>query len=221
MIQSSQTLAEVALQFPSASRIFRHHRLDFCCGGQRSIADACTARGVDPVAIIADIETSGPAPADTDWQTRSLTDLIEHILVNYHEAHRRELPDLIDLALKVERVHSDKANVPVGLSAHLVTMQEALELHMQKEEHILFPAICRGQGRHMLAPTQQMQLEHEQHGESLRQLRELAGNFVPPAEACTSWRALLLRCEQLEADIMDHVHLENHVLFPRALRGDH
>jgi regulator of cell morphogenesis and NO signaling len=210
----------VALRYPSASRIFRQHKLDFCCGGKRSVADACTDRGIDATSLLQEIEANETKPS-IDWPARPVAALIDHILVNFHEAHRRELPDLIALARKVERVHAEKQTVPVGLADHLVGMQQALELHMQKEELVLFPAIVRGQGRSLVAPTRQMELEHEEHALNLQRLRELAGGFVPPPEACTSWRALLLRCEQLEADVMAHVHLENHVLFPRALQGEH
>lgn len=220
MIDTNLPLADVALRYPAASRIFRQYQLDFCCGGKQSIAAACNARGLDAVTIVRDIEATGPHDILLDWSQLPLAAVIDHILINFHEAHRRELPDLIELAHKVERVHAAKAQVPVGIAAHLVEMQHSLELHMQKEEQILFPAIRRGQGSQMVAPTRQMELEHEEHGLNLRRLRELASDYVAPSEACTSWRALLLRCEQLEADIMAHVHLENHVLFPRALRGE-
>ncbi len=219
MIEPNNTLADVALRYPSASRIFRQHKLDFCCGGKRSVADACSARGIDADAILQAIETSETKP-HVDWQTQPVPGLIQHIHVNFHDAHRRELPDLIALARKVERVHADKESVPAGLADHLVNMQQALELHMQKEEVVLFPAIARGQGEFLIAPVRQMEHEHEEHAENLQRMRELAANFVPPPEACTSWRALFLRCEQLEADVMAHVHLENHVLFPRALQGE-
>jgi len=219
MYNTNQSLADLALAVPAASRVFRHYRLDFCCGGKRSIADACAARGLDADAIVAEIQTQ-TQPLEVDWRCAPLAKLVNHILVNFHEAHRRELVDLVDLARKVERVHAEKASVPVGLAAHLTEMSEALELHMQKEEQILFPAILTGRGVQMLGPTTQMEREHDEHALKLAKLRELASDFVPPHEACTSWRALFLRCEQLEADIMAHVHLENHVLFPRALRGD-
>jgi len=219
MIEPTQTLADVALRYPSASRVFRHHKLDFCCGGKRSVADACRERGLDIASIAREIEGTDNDARQVDWQSQTLESLIEHILVQYHDAHRRELSDLIELARKVERVHAEKPDVPAGITEHLLGMHEALELHMQKEERILFPAILAGHGHRMLGPVSQMEIEHEQHGESLRRLREIAGNFVAPAHACTSWRALLLRCEQLEADIMAHVNLENSVLFPRALRG--
>lgn len=221
MIDPNLPLADVALRYPAASRIFRQHQLDFCCGGRQSVAAACNARGLDALAIVCDIEANSPRDMLTDWNRLPLPAVIDHILINFHEAHRRELPDLIGLAQKVERVHAAKAQLPAGLATHLVEMQHALELHMQKEEQILFPAIRRGQGSQLVGPTRQMELEHEEHGLNLRRLRELAGDYIAPTEACTSWRALLLRCEQLEADLMAHVHLENHVLFPRALRGEH
>jgi regulator of cell morphogenesis and NO signaling len=220
MLNTNQTLADLALSFPAASRIFRQHRLDFCCGGKRSVADACEQRGLDANTVLQDIEANDHQKPQVDWLNAPLPKLVDYILVNFHEAHRRELADLVELARKVERVHSDKSSVPVGLAAHLLAMNYALELHMQKEEQILFPAILNGRGIQMRGPTAQMEREHDEHAEKLQTLRELASDFVPPAEACTSWRALFLRCEQLEADIMAHVHLENHVLFPRALRGE-
>ena len=220
MNTTAQSLAELALTYPSASRIFRLHRLDFCCGGKRSMVDACAQRGLDADALLQEIEADGNRTQALDWREQPLSKLVDYILVNYHEAHRRELPDLIVLARKVERVHEDKATVPVGLAEHLASMHDALQAHMQKEEQILFPAILNSLGLQLRGPTTQMEREHDEHAAKLERLRELASNFVAPPAACTSWRALFLRCEQLEADIMAHVHLENHVLFPRALNGD-
>ena len=220
MFNTQQTLAELALSVPAASRIFRHHKLDFCCGGKRSLADACSARGLDGAVVLGEIEANAQQKLDVDWRSAPLPQLIDHILVNFHEAHRRELVDLVQLARKVERVHADKPSVPAGLAEHLAAMCDSLELHMQKEEQILFPAIVNGRGIQMQGPTAQMEREHDEHGLNLLKLRQLTNDFAPPSEACTSWRALFLRCEQLEADIMAHIHLENHVLFPRALRGD-
>ncbi len=220
MYDTNQSLADLALAVPAASRVFRQYRLDFCCGGKRSIAEACAERGLDARAVVAEIQTFQTQPLDIDWRSAPLPKLVNHILVNFHDAHRRELADLVELARKVERVHADKPSVPAGLTEHLRSMSEALELHMQKEEQILFPAILMGRGVQMRGPVTVMEREHDEHGLKLERLRELTNDFTAPDEACTSWRALFLRCEQLEADIMAHVHLENHVLFPRALRGD-
>ena len=98
-------------------------------------------------------------------------------------------------------------------------MAEALEEHMQKEEQVLFPMIRGGRGRMARMPVQVLEEEHRDHAQNLARMRELAGDFDPPAEACGTWRALYLGLHELEAEIMQHVHLENHVLFPRALRG--
>ncbi len=220
MLNQGQSLAELALSLPAASRVFRQHRLDFCCGGKQSLADACAVKGLDANAILQELAGESDKGQKVDWQTRPLSELIEHILVNFHDAHRRELADLILLARKVERVHADKPSVPQGLEGLLTDMHEAMLSHMQKEEQILFPAILRGVGSQLQGPVHQMELEHDEHGAKLLELRAITHDFVPPAEACTSWRALFLRCEQLEADLMAHVHLENHVLFPRALAGE-
>jgi regulator of cell morphogenesis and NO signaling len=219
MINLHQSLADLALTYSGASRIFRQNGLDFCCRGTRSVAEACEERNIDAQSIIHQIEASQLTASSLDWTTRPIGQLVDHILLNFHEAHRRELPDLIELARKVERVHAAKAEVPAGLAEHLGRMQSELLDHMHKEERVLFPAILSGQGYLLYGPIAQMEREHEDHGARLATLRELAGDFVSPADACTSWRALLLRCEQLEVDLMAHVHLENHVLFPRALRG--
>ena len=216
-MNTNETLADLALTYPAASRVFRKHRLDFCCGGKKSVAEACTTKGLDADAILQEIAAEGDRGRQIDWQTKPLPELIDHILANYHDAHRRELLDLIELARKVERVHADKPSVPAGLTALLTDMRDTMESHMQKEEQILFPAILRGLGTQLGGPVHQMEREHDEHGARLVQLRELTRDFVPPPEACTSWRALFLRCEQLEADVMAHVHLENHVLFPRVL----
>jgi len=218
MLHPDQSLSDLALAQPAASRIFRELHLDFCCGGGRSLREACAERDLDPAAVLDEI-ASAEGGAVRDLRSLPLSALVEHVLVTYHEAHRRELPDLVELAEKVARVHADKPEVPVGLAAHLVATQQALEEHMQKEEHVLFPAILRGARASLATPIQMMEAEHDEHGRSLRRLRELAQDYVPPAVACTSWRALLLRCEQLEADVMAHVQVENHVLFPRVLEG--
>lgn len=158
-------------------------------------------------------------PEFTDWSGKPLRDLIRHIEEGYHRRLRRDLPDLVQMAEKVEQVHADKPACPRGLAEHLRGMHESVILHMEKEERVLFPLIQAGRGRSALAPIRVMEKEHEDHGVSLTGLRELATGFAPPAEACTTWKALYLRLETLESELMEHIHLENNVLFPRALRG--
>lgn len=212
------TLAELATGIPAASRVFRRVGLDYCCSGNRSLAEACRARGLDADALLREIgsEPAGASP-DVDWSARPLNELVEHILVRYHEPLRRELPELMELARKVERVHAEKASVPKGLHDHLAMMHAEVLDHLAKEEQVLFPMILAGQGRRAGAPVQVMEHEHKDHGRNLARVRELTGDLAPPAEACTTWRALYLRLAALEGELMDHIHLENNVLFPRAL----
>lgn len=139
------------------------------------------------------------------------------MLDRYHAGHRAELPRLIQMATKVERVHADKPNCPKGLAAHLQFLADELEGHMQKEEQVLFPMLLAGHGAQAGGPIQVMESEHQEHGRNLAMLRQLAHDFTPPAEACGTWRALYLGLAELECAVMQHIHLENHVLFPRVL----
>ena len=116
-------------------------------------------------------------------------------------------------------MHADKADRPRGLAEHLARLADELEQHMQKEEQVLFPLIRAGRGAIAATPVQVLEHEHKDHALNLAHTRALAHDFVPPESACNTWRALYLGLEQLERDLMQHIHLENNVLFPRALRS--
>ena len=157
------------------------------------------------------LDESGSAisvPQQTD-------DLIDHILTRYHETHRRELPELVKLGRKVEAVHSDHPQVPHGLADSLQQMLGKLEVHMKKEELILFPAMRRKSAGGLAVPIAQMRHDHDDHGEHLRRLGSITGNFTLPEGACRSWQALYAGSAKLSNDLMEHIHLENNVLFPR------
>ena len=218
MIDANETLGQVATTHPGATLVFLRHRLDFCCGGRQKLADACQAAGLDPEAVIAEIAAEGDTPASERWDTKPLDDLIDFILTRYHEPLRVDLPALIEAAKRVERVHADKPTCPHGLAAYLEQVDEEVRQHLAKEEDVLFPALrfgCRGAQVHM--PIRVMMQEHDDHGVNLQRLRELAGEFTPPPEACATWRALYASLEKFESELMEHIHLENNVLFPRAL----
>lgn len=140
--------------------------------------------------------------------------LIDHILARYHETHRRELPELVQLARKVEAVHADHAAVPRGLSDLLHRILGEIEVHMKKEELILFPAMRRGVGN-LAMPIAQMRHDHDDHDAQLHAAEQLTDGFRPPHDACGSWRALYQRTAKFADDFAAHVHLENDVLFPR------
>jgi len=215
---TSSTLAELATTHPSAARVFHQNGLDFCCNGRRSLADACAERRLDPDAVIAAIDAEDRFAADARrWDREPLSDLIAFIVTTFHRRLRTTLPELIRMAERVEARHGEKACCPRGLAAHLVTMHELVLEHLAKEEQVLFPLIESGQGRAAAGPVHVMEVEHDGHAQALEVLRRLATNYNPPAEACITWQALYLGLRQLEEELMLHIHLENNVLFRRAL----
>lgn len=218
---ASTTLGDLARDQPSATRVFLRHKLDFCCGGQRTLAEACAKAGLDPDAIARELATEAAGPATAaNWDQRSQSELVDHIVERFHEGLRRDLPPLIAAARKVERVHAPKPEVPRGLADVLDGFWADMQSHMLKEEQVLFPMIRRGmRGQQLYMPVRMMESEHDSHGVTLAQIRALTGDLQIPAVACATWRALYHGLEKLEADLMEHIHLENNILFLRATRG--
>jgi|RhiMethySRZTD1v2_1073278.scaffolds.fasta_scaffold12569_5 regulator of cell morphogenesis and NO signaling len=213
-------LADLAVSFPAASRVFHRNGLDFCCHGRRPLGEACAEAGLDAQSVVAEIAAEqAAAPELPRWDEKPIAELVDHIVGFYHRRLREELPELVALATKVESRHADKASCPHGLRAHLEAVHAAVLDHLAKEEQVLFPAILAGRGRLVAGPISVMESEHDDHAADLRETRRLTADLVAPAEACTSWRALYLRLAAFEAELMDHIHLENNVLFRRVLAG--
>jgi regulator of cell morphogenesis and NO signaling len=217
----SDTIAQIATTRPVAVKVFQRHGVDFCCGGQRPLDEACRAKGLDPDAILAEISAEEQRSQRTDrrWDDAPVGELVDHILAKHHRPLDEELPRLVMLARKVARVHGDHEPRLEILETLVIDLVEDLVPHMEKEEQILFPWILRGEGRTAAGPVQVMEEEHEQVGDILRRIRSITGDYDIPAQACGSWRALWTGLEALEADLHEHIHLENNVLFPRVLRG--
>jgi len=142
-------------------------------------------------------------------------ELIEHILNRYHDTHRDQLPEMIRLAQRMERVHSGHPDCPTCLSAHLEAMQAELENHMAKEEQILFPMIVRGISGMARGPISVMRSEHDEHAAALARLDELTNQLQLPEGACNTWRRLYEEIGQFRQDLKDHIDTENNVLFAR------
>lgn len=210
-------IGDIARDQPSSTRVFLRHRLDFCCGGRRSLRDACAKAGLDPDQILRELDREAAlAPADS-WEECPSDELVDHILETYHERLRRDVQPLIDAARKVERVHADKPAVPVGLADELTEFWVELQQHMLKEERVLFPMLRMGvRGAQVYMPVRVMEYEHDAHAEALARIRELTGDLQIPPHACATWTALYHGLRTLEAELMEHIHLENNVLFPRA-----
>jgi regulator of cell morphogenesis and NO signaling len=205
-------LGEIATALPGATAVLHRHRLDFCCGGGATLAEAARKRGLDAGAIAAELAALTPGASELPEETEALIALI---LERFHAGHRRDLPELIRLARKVEAVHRERADVPKGLADLLDETALELEQHMQKEEAVLFPMMQRG-GHPMIGmPISMMRHEHDGHGENLERLAALTNDFTPPEDACRTWRALYGGLQHLREELMLHIHAENNILFPQ------
>lgn len=214
-------LGDLARTNPSATRVFLRHRLDFCCGGRRTLAEACSKAGLDAAAIADEIAAEIGRPDDLpSWEQRPQAELADFIERRYHSALRRDLPPLIEAARKVERVHAHKPGVPAGLGDLLIAFWSEMQLHMSKEEKVLFPMIRRGaHGEAVFMPVRAMESEHDTHRDHLASIRELTDDLTLPAHACATWTALYHGLQTMESELMEHIHLENNILFLRAVRA--
>lgn len=219
-ITADTTVGRLATESPLATRVFARHGIDYCCGGGRPLAVVCAEKGLNADDLLSEIENEiSPARNDNRrWDLAPLDELIDHILAVYHVPLWEELPRLEAMAQKVYRVHADKEpDMLRGIVEVFSELKEELDQHMNKEERVLFPLIKAGLGKMAGAPINVMHQEHDSAGEALRRLRELTNNYLVPEEACNTWRALWHGLAALEADLHEHIHLENNILFPRAL----
>lgn len=210
--QAHQSLGYLAVQIPGATAVFRQLKLDFCCGGQQSLQQACTDKQLDVNQVLQTLQAlqqQAPMPA-----APSTGELIDHLLQRYHEVHRQQLPELVRMARRVEAVHRDHPQVPRGLVQHLETMEQELLDHMAKEEQILFPLLRQGGHPMVVHPIGMMRHEHVSHGAQIERLAELTQQHQPPAGACNTWQALYAGTARLTEDLIQHIHLENNLLFP-------
>jgi regulator of cell morphogenesis and NO signaling len=214
----NQTLAELAISRPGATRVFLKHGLDFCCRGRRPLDEVCAEQGLDSETILAEITREEAAGGDlSELAGKPIDELVDFIEGHYHKRLRAELPELIAMAEKVEQVHAKKAACPHDIASYLRLVHAAVLDHLAKEEQVLFPMIRSGYRNRASAPIRVLEQEHEDHGRNLAHLRELADEFIAPPEACATWKALYLRLSRLSDELMEHIHLENNLLFPRVL----
>jgi len=215
-------VGDIAARYPVATRSLHRHGIDFCCGGGLPIAEACERKNVDPLQLLEDIrkeiEDSEHSEADS-WTHRTPSELVEHIVSEYHDPLREELPRLEAMLRKVVRVHGhyDPDRLAELLDVY-VSLKAELDEHMQKEESDLFPRIVTLSDENASVPMDDLlgglTSEHEAAGRALERIRELTDEFQPPEFACNTWRGLWAGLEQLEETMHRHVHLENNILFP-------
>lgn len=219
MDPGEQTLAEVARTVPGATAVLHDYQLNFCCGGDQTVRQAAEARGVDVQTLVSRLEQlrmeHGP---DEQQQAMDTEELISEIRSRHRHMLNEQLPELIRLARKVENVHARHPECPAGLALLLITMEQELREHMDKEDPV-FSLVADGTDQSSPASLSTLRDEHEQQAENLATMEGLTGNIVPPERACPTWQALYTGLRQLRRDLMDDLHLENNVLFVRADRS--
>lgn len=231
-LHSNSKVGEIAAASMAAVQVFEDLGIDYCCGGGQSIMEACRSRGVDPDALLKAVRetTLSAAPGTQDWKAEPLSALISHIVSVHHEYLKLEMPRIQKRLEKVYAAHKERDSATLApLPGIFFMMKEELEHHMAKEERMLFPAIVAAeratkaggaapfQSGSLANPIRVMLAEHESAGESLEQIRTITKNFELPSHACETYRALFKGFEALERDLHMHIHLENNILFPRAL----
>ena len=225
------TVGELALEIPAATRVFEKMGIDYCCGGNRSLADACARAGVEFKDVQIQLTLAAHALADgPNFQTTTLENLINHIVIKHHTFTRREIARLNALLDKVCMTHGE--NHPELLEIYVLFRELGadLETHMTKEERVLFPYVIRMEAAAkqqvplfrppfgtVANPVRMMMLEHDRAGELLKEIRTLSSDYVPPFDGCVSYQALYTALAALEKDLHQHIHLENNILFPRAV----
>ena len=222
VITAESKVGELAAEHPLATRVFARHGIDFCCAGGQPLATACGKRGVDVADVIGELEREIEGqPADVvHWDERPLGELIDHILVTYHEPLKEELPRIEAMMRKVHTVHGARDQERFdALLATVLEIRAEIEGHLPKEEEMLFPMIRAGRGATLGMPMSVMEEEHEILGGLLRKVRELTNDYVVPDDACNTYRALWVALEDLELETHEHIHLENNILHKRAQRG--
>lgn len=213
---------------PLAAAVFARIGIDYCCGGKRTLAEACAGRNLDPatVALMLDVtlQSIDEEPV-VDAASMTLTALADHIEHTHHAYLKENLPILVDQGERVAAQHGEHDPAHVVVAETVRELANEMFHHMEKEERVLFPLVRQLEKTGRLAcpggsiahPIRQMEAEHDSAGNALVRLRELTRDFVPPPDACHTHRALLAGLARLQTDLHQHVHKENNVLFPRAL----
>lgn len=219
-LDRSTSVAQIVLDHPECAKIFHHHRVDFCCRGELSLAAVCAAKSLDADAVTGELERAIEARAPNvgvDPRTMSTPELVSYIVSRHHGYLNEVLPFLEPLAAKVARVHGDHNPKLLAVLDTLRELRSTLEPHLREEEQNLFPALMaqRAAGDRPPPGLASMHDEHLRVGELLTSLRTSSDDFRAPDWACGSYRTLVRELEALEVDTMRHLHIENHVLMPR------
>ena len=227
--QVHDTVGDMVARQPALARVFEQAGVDYCCGGRKTLDEACREKGIDPQSFLATLEESASASGEeplVDAAVMTLTELADHIVQTHHAYLRSELPRLDGITEKVASVHGGHDSRLHSVREAFLMLAGELSNHMMKEEQILFPMVRQLEASEttpmfhcgaLANPIRQMESEHDRAGSALENLREFTDDYTPPDWACNTYRAMLDSLAHLERDLHQHIHKENNVLFPRAL----
>ena len=233
-VDTAKTVREVALNNPAATRVFEELGIDYCCGGNRSLGEACRTANVKIDQVLESLETADQASLaaadDRDWQSEPSAALIAHIQQTHHAYTRQEIARLGPLFDKVCSVHGKNHPELLQIRDTFQALAQELSAHLMKEEMVLFPYILKIEaavaGNQPLArapfgsvqnPVSMMEHEHDSAGNALRAMKQASDGYTAPPNACVSYQTLYRALAEFEADLHRHIHLENNILFPRAV----
>jgi regulator of cell morphogenesis and NO signaling len=232
-VTESTTVGEIAAANPAAVKVFQKYGIDFCCGGKRPLGEVCRERGIGEDEVLSEIErASAPRQGESrDWSRADLAELMNYIVSTHHEFMKMELPRLAQMAAKVREAHGAAHPEVIEIERVFLGLKEEIDGHLMKEEMVLFPLIERMEAASKAGaglppahcgsvnnPIRVMEHEHENAGRALAEMRQLSNGYAVPADACNTFRAYYHGLQEVEADLHQHIHLENNILHPRASR---
>ncbi len=228
-----RTVGQLVAEDYRTAQVFRNYGLDFCCGGNKTIEEACAKKDVNPQLVrqaLQDLGKSNTAE-NQNYNEWSLDFLVDYIVNNHHKFTRNKLPEIGIYSKKVAKVHGGRHEELKEIYYEFTMLHTEIFTHLDKEERILFPYIKNlveaeekgikpnkpdfGEAAN---PIAMMEEEHDEAGSSMAKIRELSNDFTPPEDACTTYRVLFKNLEGFEKDLHKHIHLENNILFPKALK---
>ncbi len=229
----SKTLAQIVNADHQAANVFEKYDLDFCCKGKRTLQQACAEKELKEEEVVSDLEKISQGINGSiviNYDTLSLAQLAEYIVMTHHSYVKKEMPVLLGYLQKIASKHGDHHPEMIVVLELFTAVKEEMEQHMQKEELVLFPRIkdiekqlTEGKeiiinSTYLLSPISLMEQEHDHAGSMLAEIKNLTRDYNPPADACTTYRLSLASLKAFEMDLHQHVHLENNILFPKALQ---
>lgn len=222
-----KSIAELVTEDFRRAAIFKKHDIDFCCGGKKKLKDVCEQKSLNSELIMDEIAQLNLADKTEDWDTWPLSQLIDHIIEKHHRYVLEQMPIIHAFLAKVAKVHGHAYPEVTGTLQLFESIMRELEGHMMKEENVLFPYIKQLEQEESISaspfgsvenPIRMMEFEHEEAGDIMKHIAKNTSDYTPPPGACNTFKAAYHQLKEFEKDLHQHIHLENNILFPKAIK---